>query len=278
MLVFEADEAARWILAIAAVGIAVATAEDLRRFSIFSDGGLLSWQVLQLSTRATAEGVTWRWISRLFRPTVFRAALLFRLFVAGALAVTAVIGWGPSYLFVIGSLGLFLATALISLRSRGFGLDGAHQMNLIILGHMAVFWSVPADSAIRPWCLVILGLHAVLAYVASGVFKAIGPMWRRGDAISGIMGAKIYGHRQMGRFLNSHRGLSFLVCWFTIVFEVSFVAAPFSDSGTLSALLAIGLIFHMANAVLMGLGGFLFAFVATYPAIVFLNSTLVLGY
>jgi hypothetical protein len=145
-------------------------------------------------------------------------------------------------------------------------------MNLIILAHMTVFWLAPADSAIRTWCLIALGLHAVVAYVASGVFKAVGPMWRNGDAISGIMSAKIYGNRSLGVLLSRYRGLSLLMCWFTILFEVSFFVVLFSNSTVLYALLAVGLMFHTANAVFMGLGGFLFAFVATYPAVVFLNN------
>ena len=97
-------------------------------------------------------------------------------------------------------------------------------------------------------------------------------MWRNGDAVSGIMSAKIYGHRSLGGLLNRHRGLSLLMCWSTIIFEVSFFVVLFSGSTVLYALLAIGLMFHVANAVFMGLGGFLFAFVATYPAVVFLNA------
>jgi len=271
-VVFEADEAARWILAIAAAGIAVATTEDLYRFAIFSDGGLLSWRVLQLTTRSTYESTIWRGISLLLRPRVFRAALLFRLLAAGIVSAMAIIGWNEQYVLLAGSMALLLATLLLGLRSNGLGLDGAHQMNLIILAHMTVFWLAPAGSVIRTWCLIALGLHAVLAYVASGVFKAAGPMWRNGDAISGIMSAKIYGHRSFGMLLNRYRGLSLLMCWFTILFEVSFFVVLFSDGTVLYALLAVGLMFHVANAVFMGLGGFLFAFVATYPAVVFLNS------
>lgn len=271
-MVFEAAEAARWILAIAAAGIAVATAEDLHRFAIFSDGGLLSWRVLRLATRSTYESTIWSWISRLLRPQVFRALLLSRLSIAVFVSAITMAGRSERYLLLAGSLTLLLATVLLSLRSNGFGLDGAHQMNLIILAHMTVFWLAPAESVIRTWCLVALGLHAVVAYVASGVFKAVGPMWRNGDAVSGIMSAKIYGHRSLGGLLTRRPGLSLLMCWFTILFEVSFFVVLFSGSTVLYALLAIGLMFHVANAIFMGLGGFLFAFVATYPAVVFLNT------
>lgn len=271
-MVFEAAESARWILAIAATGIAVATAEDLYRYAIFSDGGLLSWRVLRLATRSTYASAVWGWISRLLRPTTFRALLVSRLSAAVFVAAMTIAGWSERYLLLAGSVTLLLATVLISLRSNGYGLDGAHQMNVIILAHLTVFWLAPAGSAIRTWCLVALGLHAVVAYVASGVFKAVGPMWRNGDAVAGIMSAKIYGHRFLGGLLNRYRGLSLLMCWLTIIFEVSFFVVLFSGSTVLYAVLAVGMMFHVANAVFMGLGGFLFAFVATYPAVVFLNA------
>ena len=50
------------------------------------------------------------------------------------------------------------------------------------------------------------------------------------EATGRVMSAKIYGHRLLGGLLKRHRGLSLLMCWSTIVFEVSFLVVLFSGA------------------------------------------------
>jgi hypothetical protein len=51
-----------------------------------------------------------------------------------------------------------------------------------------------------------------------------------------------------------------------------FVAALFVDREIMWVILAAGVLFHAANAALMGLNSFLMAFVTSYPAVAYANE------
>jgi hypothetical protein len=51
-----------------------------------------------------------------------------------------------------------------------------------------------------------------------------------------------------------------------------FVAALFVDREIMWVMLAAGVLFDAANAALMGLNSFLIAFVASYPAVAYVNE------
>jgi hypothetical protein len=70
------------------------------------------------------------------------------------------------------------------------------------------------------------------------------------------------------------RALQYLLCWSTIAFEVAFLSAPLLSPMPLTALLIVAIIFHASIAIVMGLNGFFWAFVSTYPSIFFLNEAI----
>jgi hypothetical protein len=68
--------------------------------------------------------------------------------------------------------------------------------------------------------------------------------------------------------------LAYALCWGTILFESAFVMAPILPQQALLVLLAVAATFHVAVAIIMGLNGFVWSFVATYPAILYLNQVI----
>jgi hypothetical protein len=68
--------------------------------------------------------------------------------------------------------------------------------------------------------------------------------------------------------------LAYALCWGTILFETAFVVAAILPRNALLVLLAVGAAFHVAVAIMMGLNGFVWSFVATYPAILYLNQVI----
>lgn len=86
------------------------------------------------------------------------------------------------------------------------------------------------------------------------------------------MTTRIYGHRLAARVLQGKGRLCRAVCWSVIAFEVAFAGSLIVDRRAMWAILAVGVRFHLANALLMGLNSFFFAFVSTYPAIVVANE------
>jgi hypothetical protein len=155
---------------------------------------------------------------------------------------------------------------------RQLGDDGGEQMLLIMSVAFAIslmFHSAPGALEAGAY---FVGAQACFSYLVAGVAKLMGPDWRRGNVIPLILSTRTFGARRTASLLERHPPLARMLCWGTIAFESSFLFAPLLPLPALIALLAIAASFHLGIAALMGLNGFLWAFIGTYPAIIFLNQ------
>ena len=84
----------------------------------------------------------------------------------------------------------------------------------------------------------------------------------------GIAATEIYGDALASRVLAAHASTATALGWSVIALETAFPLALLGTPLT-AMLLAGGLAFHVGGAVFMRLNTFLWAFVATYPAILF---------
>src|SRR5262245_21103373 len=84
--------------------------------------------------------------------------------------------------------------------------------------------------------------------------------WRRGTFLPGVLGTTVYGTQLIGGFLRHHRRATLAGSWMVLVFETTFPLAWLLPWPWGLAYLALGCVFHVANAFLMGLGSFLLTF------------------
>jgi hypothetical protein len=131
---------------------------------------------------------------------------------------------------------------------------------------------MPQGSLASAAGLIYVGAQTALSYLIAGIVKIAGPSWRDGTAIGGIMTTKIYGNSAAAAVLHGRATLGLIACWLVITFEVTFFAALFVDRHVMWIVLATGVLFHAANAALMGLNSFFMAFVASYPAVAYVNE------
>lgn len=199
-------------------------------------------------------------------PQAFYCVLLVRLGAASLLVVSAIILLSRStitFLVVV----VLLSTFIHHLRLP-IGTDGSDHMNAIVLTTGAVVLLVN-DPKIYVLGAVFIALQLSLSYAVAGVAKALSVEWRSGRSTSCILCTWTYGLPPVGEFLRSHPQLSRSVDWFVIAFEVSFPFAMFLPGRAWIAVLITGLIFHLFNALIMGLNTFLWAFASGYPPLVF---------
>src|SRR5947209_12475298 len=125
------EAAIRLILFIAAVGVCVSAAEELRRRDLFSKTGLLSWSVLMFTRRPPRYLAFQRLEDRLFSPRAFSVILCLKLLTAACLAASVALC--PGAFLISGVLsGLVLTNLLLLKRRTSFGLDGSDHMNIVI--------------------------------------------------------------------------------------------------------------------------------------------------
>lgn len=166
-------------------------------------------------------------------------------------------------------IGVIVALSLFLHLRVPFGLDGSDQMLLLIFVALFLQSSFPDDAIVTNACLWFIALQACLSYTTAGIAKLVSPVWRSGDAMFLITNTQSYGTRAISALLLEYPVLSSLMAWIVITFECVFPLALVLGIPGCFAILTWGVLFHVGNGLLMGLNTFIWAFLATYPAIVY---------
>lgn len=258
-------DAVRLVLILAVVGMAVSTLEFWMVAGSFGDTGAYSWRLQQLRQGVPRRLRLSRLPGALFGETGVRALLALRI---ALLAAVLLVPFGSWAFFLL--LTLLVANNLIfTWRRGGYGDDGSDQMSAIVL--IAIFLTVGPHSTplILEMGLWFIALQACLSYATAGIAKLVSPIWRGGDAVYLIFNTAAYGLQPVAEFLEHRRWLNLTLCWAVILMETLFPLALLLPEPWNWIFLAWGTAFHILNAVIMGLNSFLWAFVATYPAMLF---------
>jgi hypothetical protein len=122
--------------------------------------------------------------------------------------------------------------------------------------------------------LSFVAAMACLAYVSAGVAKLRSGNWRGGAFLGAVLATEFWGGERLSSFATGSPWLVRLLERGVIVFELVFPIVLVLPLPAALAVLAMGVLFHLAVAVALGLNTFLWAFVATYPAILFVHARL----
>jgi hypothetical protein len=252
------------IVILASTGMFIASIELLTLNEEFEDSGFFSWGVLRTastSTLSVGTGTSTDVISHpLFFPAVTGARAL--------AALTLVLFPNNPALSTLCIFAVIVASFVMFWRAP-LGLDGSDQMSLIIFVAIAIHKLFPGDVHVAQASLWFIAIQGCLSYSVAGIAKVISPVWRSGQAVRRILATRTYGTSWTASLV-SGRGVTCLVlAWFVMVFECTFpLVLAFGHTGFV-VFAILGTCFHIANAVTMGLNTFVWAFVATYPAILF---------
>jgi hypothetical protein len=148
---------------------------------------------------------------------------------------------------------------------RLLGGDGAEQITTLSLAATALAVLPQPSPARIDLAVAFIAAQLALSYVTAGIAKLVSPTWRSGLALPAIMSTDVHGHPAMARALRRWPAAAGAFAWTVILFECGFpffmLGPPVAAIGTLG----LGLAFHVACSVTMGLNNFLIAFPATYP-------------
>ncbi|MFJ5695048.1 hypothetical protein ACIP9X_14510 [Arthrobacter sp. NPDC093125] len=253
------------IIVLFGVGQVISTAESLSQRGEFGDGGLLPWRILQLGYRP---------LKRLQKLAVH----LFEIRGMTVLLVVKLISAASLILLPIGSVALTIAIAVVilvmlaeSFRNSAYGGEGSDQMGVII--GVALFigcssWSSPALAFIG---LTFIAAQSVLSYLAAGVSKVVSTKWRSGSALVGILETEAYGLPAFASILRIYPKVTWTLTWTLLLFETTFALSLVAPAQVTLAYIAGGVLFHLTNAVVMGLNSFFWMFTASYPAVLFVS-------
>lgn len=248
------------------IGIVISSIEYLVIRSEFKEDGVFSWKIF--SSRPN-------YLNSRFRLSKFRFIFGYKGFVSihiCRIICCCILPFIDDY-FLKAILISFIAISSLIFSFRNIvGNDGSDQMNSVICISLFLAFLIH-DSFTLKLCLIFIAMQSILSYVISGIAKIVSVKWRSGVAIFQIMNSKSYGHQTVAVYLNkAPKLINYILCWQIILFETLFFLVLFLPSPWLLIFLIWGIVFHIYNAITMGLNNFLWAFVATYPSLIFLSQ------
>jgi hypothetical protein len=150
-------------------------------------------------------------------------------------------------------------------RTAGLGRDGSDHALVVQDGAQLVAALAEPGSRTEEFAAWFLGAQSLLSYLASGYVKAISPVWRAGEAMSGVMRTSSYGEGRIYRFFRAYPSLEKAAAWGVIVGEMGVPLMPFLPRW-LRAVWHLGLLtMHAGIAGFMGLNRFFWSFAALHP-------------
>ncbi|OEK01366.1 hypothetical protein BFP97_07480 [Roseivirga sp. 4D4] len=259
------QQAALYIQNLISIAILIDAAEILFMRRQYSLQGIYSYQIVRSSHKWVLSGVTGNLFGFIFSYPRFIYLILFQ-----ALAAVMVLSQAFGGLTLILLIALIFFIKLSANMRHQTGLDGADQMQVIVLAGLVGFYLFD-DQRIQTISLIFISAQSILSYLVSGVAKLLSKEWRSGEAIKGIMNTVGYGNKKLAKVFTSSKSTSKLACWSVIIVESFF---PFfiliNIDFTFIFLIVVGLM-HLSIAIVMHLNNFFWSFISTYPAVIYLS-------
>jgi hypothetical protein len=141
-------------------------------------------------------------------------------------------------------------------------------MTFLVLGALVIaitFKNHPKAPLAALWYIAI---QSSFSYFIGGFVKIKESSWWNASALKDFLRSSQYQIPENIKALSPHKGLLILLSWTIMLFEIFFPFILFFTDFKMEILI-IGASFHAFNIYLFGLNRFLFAWVATYPALYF---------
>ncbi|MDN3505940.1 MAG: hypothetical protein P0S96_01775 [Simkaniaceae bacterium] len=262
----------RSILLILSIGLSINALEDLKAWPVFSNSGLLSWKVGRLATYWKLQKIKLFIVNFFLNDRSFKASVYLRIFGSALLFVLTLLNHVSPLLIY----SLFFLMLLTAFRSH-YGLNGAYQMFLVLLFALSIAVSFGMHSPISVLCLWFIAGELSISYFIAGVKKLISPLWRNSHALNMIFSTKTYGHAALYKIIQKNTVVNLAISWSIFLFEMAFVFAILLPTPYTLLFCVFGLLFHLSNAIFMGLNDFFFAFTGAYPAFLYCASFITLN-
>lgn len=251
---------------IVSLGLFISTLEFLILRKEFGKYGVFGYQIFTIQTAGRPFERMQNFVNR--PPNFIYGVLLIRLICT---VITLIYAFVFLELQPVVLILLCITTWFINLRCR-VGLDGSDAMSFIIISILTASSFFQQGDIVRTASVIFVGGQVIWSYVAAGIFKAISPTWKKGLAVEKIFSVSTYGTEWATLFLQKNKIVSIILNWSVIIGECCFFLILFCPQEYTIFFLSLGIIFHIATAIIMGLNGFLWAFVSGYPAIIWLNN------
>jgi hypothetical protein len=251
------------VTTIASYGLLISTLQTLWNWRLFRPDGLMSWELFKTRPRFAKYAA-----SPLIGALYTFPNFLYVIALQGVAALLLLGFPGHGIIRPVALTAILIIFLFSRLRHQPYGMVGADSMNLLVFGALGLREIAPDTTT--QGCLWFIAFQSCLSYSTNGMLKLASPHWRRGKVLWHIAHHALYGSARLARVLRAYPAVGKWLDWSVIGCELAFPFVLLVGHPACWIFLGWGLLFHMLTAVVMGLNTFLFAWAATYPAIVFM--------
>jgi len=250
-----------------AISACIQTVEYLKMRPAMGQHGLWSWAIQR---QDIPNAFAQKLFDALFSENIFTGLLWARLLALGSLVVQGANLANVTFLFV--------SNLAVLIRWRGAFNGGSDFMTLVVLtGLLISQWLGYIENPELGWraCFWYITIQSITSYFVSGAVKLLRPEWRNGSAMTIFLNAAIHGPLSQNHRLRNP-WLATLGSWTFILWEC---AAPLALLEVRLAILfcSVAALFHFLVFWFFGLNRFFWAWMASFPAIVWCAGRLIVG-
>ncbi|HWA73133.1 MAG TPA: HTTM domain-containing protein [Polyangiaceae bacterium] len=251
--------ATRWSERLLALSVFLQAIELLLARRAWVDDGVWSWPILKREHEVLPSPLRW-----LFSLVLPERPFLGLVLLEAAAALAFGLGVGAVAPF------LLFAEVAVCVRFRGTFNGGSDTLTVLTTLSFAFAWLLGGAEhpLVGKACLGYIAVQLTLSYFIAGLAKLKEADWRSGAALRGFVRSRQYGAPPFVRRLLDGERRCQLLSWCVLLFECGFPLA-WLDPRLCTALIALGLAFHLGNWLVFGLNRFVFAWAAAYPALLF---------
>ncbi len=250
-----------------AIQVIISTGEMLKLYRIYKDDGLMAWNIQRLGPKLAIDVKKLKLDFFCRYPNVL-VVLAIRLL--SAIILIPIILFHQSAVL---PLVLITAINLIMQVRNSQSNDGSDQMAMV--GFIALLLANFINTALSiSIALFFIAAQASLAYGTSGFLKMQKIGWYNGDYVTDILKTSSYGDRKVLQITQKRKSvakvLGFMVVYGDCLLSIAFIFPP----GICIYILLFGISLHIGIGRIMGLNTFLWSYIATYPATLFVSYTI----
>ena len=146
------------------------------------------------------------------------------------------------------------------------GLEGGDQLGHMTIVALLLSQLAQGNHLALTAAAIFLSSQLILSYLKAGTIKLSTIEWRNGDYLRSLAKSDIYGHDRI-RDLAKLPAAPRIASWVILLFELLFPIALLLPTSFFLPFMLMGICFHLANAIFMGLNVFAFMTLAIYPCI-----------
>ncbi|MGB1700455.1 MAG: HTTM domain-containing protein, partial [Nannocystaceae bacterium] len=237
--------------------------ENLRNIAEVRETGTFRWSLMRAEIGGVPTPIV-KLLDRVMDPHAIGALCLVQC--ACALAMMLAPQWWCAS-------SCALVTLLVAVRWRGSVNGGSDSITLITLLCAGIGRGFDHDERVVTGALAYLALQSIASYLIAGVVKLRSSRWRSGEALRHFVQSAAVGPPPRILHWSLEKRRAQIAAVGLILFELGAPMALLSPKVT-PIFIAVALCFHAVNAWVLGLHRFLWAWLATYPAVYFTASLL----